>query len=407
MFKSIVEIFLLFGIAVNIPGQGNSYINEEIRKSESVKVESSKMEPSTDHINPGVLIKEATYIGDFAGNLNGGYKRGATFLGMANLKIGVETKDLGLWQGGEVFINGACTHGGMPSSQLIGDLQVASNIEAGNRIYLHEFWFKQSFENSEFAIGLLDLNADFVVSEFASSFINSSFGIPSMISNNIPLPIFPMTSLGVTAKVSLSESVNLLTAVYDGLPDDIGGNNYNLKWELHKDDGVLLISELQYSNKVFDLPAQIKSGVYFHSGLHEFDEETYERNCIFNKNYGLYLIYDQLVKNFSENSGIGIFSQFTLSPRKINSHNYYIGGGINYFGVFDDSGSDAFGLGFAYAGFIQSDCPNETIIELFYKKEITSNLTIQPDIQYIFNPIGMGKTLNNALAAFLRFGINF
>lgn len=402
MFKSVMVFFVVICITLPVSGQGNNYLSEV-----SSKVEAEKEETDVDYIHRGILIKEATYTGDFAGNLNGGYKRGATFLGMANLKIGAETKDMGLWQGGEVFINGACTHGGMPSSQLIGDLQVASNIEAGNRIYLHEFWFKQSFEKSEFSFGLLDLNADFVVSEYASSFVNSSFGIPSMISNNIPLPIFPMTSLGVTAKISLSESVSLLTAIYDGLPDDTKGNNYNLKWELHKDDGVLLISELQYSNNLFDLPAQIKSGFYYHSGLHEYDAETNEKTCIFNKNYGLYFIYDQLIKNFNDNSGIGIFSQLTLSPSKINSHNYYIGGGINYFGVFDDSGTDAFGLAFAYAGFIQSDCPNETTIELFYKKEITSNLTIQPDIQYIINPIGMGKTLNNALAAFLRFGINF
>ncbi|MCK9279336.1 MAG: carbohydrate porin [Melioribacteraceae bacterium] len=397
MFKSVLVIFLILGAIFNIAGQDNNLLYDK----------SANEKPNTDYIQPGILLKEATYTGDFASNLNGGYKRGATFLGMANLKIGLETEDFGLWNGGEVLINGACTHGGMPSSQLIGDLQVASNIEAGNRIYIHEFWFKQSFENNEFAIGLLDLNADFVVSEYASSFINSSFGIPSMISNNIPLPIFPMTALGITAKVSLSESFQLLTAIYDGLPDDTMGDRYNLKWELNKEGGVLLISELQYSNNLFDMPAKIKSGVYFHSGLHEFDAETNERKCIFNKNYGLYIIYDQLVKNYSDNRGVGVFTQFTISPSKINSHNYYIGSGINFSGVFDDNGKDALGLAFAYAGFAQSDCPNETTIELFYNKEISDNLTIQPDIQYIINPMGMGKKLNNALAAFLRFGINF
>ncbi|MFA7290404.1 MAG: carbohydrate porin [Melioribacteraceae bacterium] len=397
MYKLVFGIFFVFGVISNIAGQNSNLLYDTTTKEES----------NADYVQPVLLLKEATYTGDFASNLSGGYKRGATFLGMANLKIGFETKNLGLWNGGEFFINGASTHGGMPSSELIGDLQVASNIEAGNMIYLHELWFKQSFENSEYAIGLLDLNADFVTSEYASSFINSSFGIPSMISNNIPLPIFPMTALGFTAKLSLSESIQLLSAIYDGMPDYSNNNQYNLKWELNKGDGVLLISELQFSSDLFDLPAQIKSGVYYHTKLYEIDETTNEKIDIFNKNYGFYVICDQMIKNYSETNRIGVFTQVAVSPSKINRHNYYIGGGINCFGVFDNSGTDAFGLAFAYAGFYHADFENETTIELFYKKEITSNLTIQPDIQYIINPMGMGRKLNNALAAFLRFGIDF
>jgi porin len=170
--------------------------------------------------NIKIFTHEASYIGDVIGNVSGGKKTGALFLGMANIKIGFETKNLGLWKGGEFFLNGASTHGGTPSEKLLGDFQVASNIEAGNHTYLHELWYKHSFETFEIVIGLQDLNAEFVTSEYAGSFINSSFGIPSLIADNIPVPIFPLTALGIAGKFKISEDVAIQAAIFDGLPED-------------------------------------------------------------------------------------------------------------------------------------------------------------------------------------------
>jgi len=132
----------------------------------------------------------ASYIADFYGNAAGGIKTGVGFLGMANLKIGFNTETAGWWKGGSLFINGASTHGKSPTENFIGDFQVVSNIDAGNLIYLHELWFHQNFSKINFTIGLQDMNVQFVASENGSFYLNSSFGVPPVISDNVPAPIF-------------------------------------------------------------------------------------------------------------------------------------------------------------------------------------------------------------------------
>jgi porin len=349
---------------------------------------------------------EAAYVGEFAGNVSGGIKRGMVYLGMASIIVNTKTGNLGIWDGGEFFINGACTHGGTPSATLIGDFQVASNIEAGNRIYLHELWYKQTFGISEFLIGLQDLNAEFIVSEIGGTFLNSSFGIPSLISDNIPVSIFPLTALGITVKFHFNENFIFQAAVYDGMPESTEENQYNLNWKLKNDDGASLFGEVQLAAEILNLPGTIKAGGYYHSCLKEKDEESASIETIFNKNYGFYLIADQKLWE-SNNSSFDMFVQLTMSPKNINAHNYYFGCGINYSGIFDDSGADIFGLAFANAGFHDYLVNSETTIETFYKLIVNENIFIQPDLQFIINPAGADEKLDNALAAFVRFGFNF
>ncbi|MHB8905927.1 MAG: carbohydrate porin [Melioribacteraceae bacterium] len=354
-----------------------------------------------------LFTQEASYIGDFAGNLTGGKKTGTVYLGIANIKLSFDTKNIGLWEGGEFFVNGACTHGATPSEKLLGDFQVASNIEAGDHIFIQELWYKHSIDKTEITIGLQDINTQFVTSEFASSFINSSFGIPSLISDNVPVPIFPLTALGITGKVQLNESLSIQAALFDGMPENFENNQYNLDWNVNKNNGALIFTELQLTTNIGGISGTIKTGGYYHTRLDEVDKNTGSAETIFNENYGFYLITDQTLWKRNENCRIGLFAQFAVSPGGLNMHNHYLGGGIDYQGVFTQNGDDALGLAFANACFNCDEMKNETTIELFYKSTITEKFFIQPDIQYIINPAGAGDKLNNALAVFMRFGINF
>jgi porin len=348
---------------------------------------------------------ETSYTGDFTSNLSGGLKTGSVYLGMANIKIGLETENIGLWKGGEFFVSGVSTHGYTPSEKLIGDFQAASNIEAGNHTYLQELWYKHSFEQFEITIGLQDLNSEFITSEFAGTFLNSSFGIPSLISDNIPVPIFPLTALGVMGKFQLNKSLAFRAAIFDGCPESFEENPHNIEWCLNKDDGYQIFSEIELSTNFNKLPGTLKIGGYYHNHLNEINEETGNAETVFAKNYGFYFLADQTIWQKNGNPNLGVFIQIAISPSNINVHNYYFGGGINYSGIFVEE--DVFGLAVAHAGLSNSLVGNETTFETFYKIGITENIFIQPDIQYIINPAGTENKLDNALAAFIRFAINF
>ncbi len=347
---------------------------------------------------------ELNYTGDILANLNGGITTGHTYLGMANLSISFNTKKAGLWKGGEFFINGANTHGGEPSANIIGDFQTVSNIEAGELTYLHEFWFKQTFGQHSVTIGLQDLNANFAASGFGGMFINSSFGIHSTIADNVPSPIFPLTRPGLEIQLGLSESFRLKAAVFDGLLSDYQNNEYNTNWSLKTADGILFISEIEFSTSLKNNPGSYKIGYYQHENAINSNEQTSD-NLI---NRGFYLVADQLLtKHITRDGGLGFFGQVSYSNPNKNNHFAYFGVGLHYCGISNNRCNDEVGIGLAHSRFKSSFNGNETAIELSYKAQLGEHFFIQPDLQYIINPAGTEEVIANAFVGILRFGLNF
>ena len=357
---------------------------------------------------PKAIVTEASYTGDICSNVSGGIKTGTVYLGMANLKICFDTKSAKLWKGGKFFVKGAVTHGKSPSEQLVGDFQSVSNIDAGDHIYMHELWYKHQFKQVEIIIGLQDLNAEFASSSNGGMFINSSFGIPPVISDNIPAPIFPLTALGITAKIRITESISLCAAIYDGCPTAFEHNVYNTNWHIGENDGSLNLSEIQFDEEISGLRGNYKAGFYYHTGLAETDLDTGETRKVFENNHGFYFIADQTLWEKSPlGKRIGMFAQLAVSPAVINNHHYYFGGGINYSGFCAEQPEDALGIALACAGFTKSYSKNETTIETYYKKQIGENFSIQPDIQYVIHPAGTEEYIPNALVGIVRINLNF
>ncbi len=348
----------------------------------------------------------ASYVGDGVANMYGGIKTGAVYLGMGNITVSFDTEKARLWKGGELYLNGASIHGASPTEKLVGDFQVVDNIDGGNHSYMHEIWYKQAFGNFSFTAGLQDLNADFAVSENGGEYINSSFGISSLISNNIPAPIFPLTALGLSFQWDIAPHFSWLGAAFDGVPTDFDDNAYNLNWELKKDDGVLVFTEFQLPNLFKFADGTIKFGGYYHSKLVVENEETHEDETVFNKNFGFYLVADQNIKEWDNGCRLSAFIQGAVSPKDENAHNFYAGAGLNFYAPFKRK-NDAVGLAVAHAGFHEGVHKHETAIEAFYKIQFTENISLQPDIQYVINPSGTDENLKNALVGILRFKLEF
>lgn len=347
----------------------------------------------------------ASYTGDNVNNLAGGIRRGSCYLGLANIRINFNTTEAGIWKGGQFYINAANTHGATPSAEFIGDMQVASNIEAGNHTFIQELWYKQSLGNTEFTVGLQDLNVQFANTEYGALFLNSSFGILPTISGNIPAPVYPLTSLGFTVKWSASEKMVWTTAIYDGCPTDFEHNPYNLTWQFKSADGILSISELQYTSHIASLPGTYKLGFYSHNHLFQKNEATMHDDPACSNNFGLYAIADQQVWQ-EDDKALGSFLQVGYGPAKYNKNYLYVGTGAHYNGIFSKKGNDALGLAVALA-WLNGNIGNETTIELTYKRQLLTHIFLQPDFQYILNPAGLGNKLGNSLEGTLRLGIAF
>jgi porin len=337
----------------------------------------------------------ASYIGDVVSNFSGGIKTGTTYLGLANIKAGFNTETANWWKGGRMFVNIGNTHGGEPSATMVGDFQGISNIEAGNLSFLYELWYKQKLGKLEMTVGLQDLNADFATNESGSIFTNSSFGIQSSIADNVAPPIFPLTALGANVKWNISDTFLWEAAIYDGTPDDFETNPYNTEWKLSKNQGFLTVTELQVKKSLLSgKTGNFKFGVYYHQHNDTIAAEQ--------KNGGFYFTGDQQISN-----KLFVFSQIGISPKKMNKNNRYFSIGLNCKGPSDKRPNDQVGIAIAYAGIDSNAVGSETAIELTYQVEVTKNIYLRPDIQYIINPAGTEAKFKNAQVGFLRFGVEF
>lgn len=318
---------------------------------------------------------EGSYVGDAYYNFDGGLKKGGGFMGMGNIAIGFDTHKAGGWRGGSFFINGASIHGKSLTENYLGDMQVVSNIDAGEHAYLHELWYRQRLGRVSLTLGLQDLNADFMVSEGAGEFINSSFGVPSVIAVGIPVPIFPLTGLGVAARWDISDKV-WQGALFDGDQTPFERNPNNVRWHFGDGDGALIMTELH-------LNGRYKVGAYYHT---------------MEDNYGFYALADQPLGERAS-----LFGQLAVASKSKNQNHYYLGLGANF--VAGERSS--LGLAMAHAGLHEMPRKHETSLEFYYKYALGERIALQPDLQYIIHPAGSGERLNNALVGMLRLHVNF
>ncbi|MDR0864526.1 MAG: carbohydrate porin [Candidatus Symbiothrix sp.] len=322
------------------------------------------------------------YTGDFFTNVSGGIKTGSGYLGKADLNFQLDFSEKST-----LFFKGAMTHGATPSESYIGDSQTASNIEAGNHSYVQELWFRQKINKFEWTVGLQDLNKYFMAGDNAGDFLNSSFGIPPVTSEHFVFPIFPLTGLSISGKWNITDVYSWNTAIYDGYQTPFEHNPHNLKWNVNADEGFLFISELQ----VMKENRSYKAGGYYHIGAKDAEPE-------FKRNFGAYFIGD-----FSVNETWNLFSQVVLSSKSSKTFDPYLGLGATF--SYDEKSS--FGAAVAHAGTYEKSYKQETTIECFYKRTLSDNIEIQPDIQYIINPSGnTDGGLKNALVGFVRLKIN-
>lgn len=358
-----------------------------------------------DTLKPSAWQLNASYKGDFVTNFRGGIETGSTYLGLADLFIHFDIEKAGFWKGGEFLVHGANSHGGEPSANLIGDFQVVSNIEAGNHTFLYELWYKQRFSKVTATIGLQDLNAEFAASEVGSLFINSSFGICSVISDNILAPIFPLTSPGITLSWEKSDRFSLKSALYRGCPIDFDNNPYNIKWDLNHLRGMLWVTEGQFSwNKSQDKSQVIKTGFFLHQHCPEDEVINSETGTELTYDYGAYMVGDHQLCNRT-NHCLNVFYQLGVSPR--NDNFCYLGAGCSYTGLLSRKGADCLGLAMAKGMLTKERGQDETTFELTYKVQISDQIYLQPEMQYVVHPGGTDLQLKNATVGLVRLGLEF
>ena len=350
------------------------------------------------------ILIEGGYTFDLASNFKGGIETGSAFLGNIDLTFDFDLEALDLWGGGHFFVYLLNNHGNALSN-LMGDFQIANNIEAEAHTRLYEFWYEHRYKSWSFLFGQHDLNSVFAITETGLNFINSSFGIQPDLSSNFPASIFPLATLGIVVNWKLNDNIHFAHAVYDGDPGSESDNPNSLNWRLNKEEGALLINEVQFQIKKDSLLKTVyKLGMWNHT-----QDQTLNRT-IFTSSQGVYFISDhKLIQNTSNGTALSAFSQLGISLSTHNPVAAYLGGGFWFQGLSPKRAEDGIGIAVAHANFsdyyqsqFEGGLKNETALELTYQWVTNRKWRFQPNFQYLINPASKSG-LPNAFMGLIRF----
>ncbi len=327
---------------------------------------------------------------DITSNFKGGIKKATGHLGNIDFIL---TADL--WKNGQWFVYGLYNYGNA-SSAWVGDLQVTNNIEALSRPRLYQFWYQHQFDQFTVTLGQHDLNSVFAVTDYGSTFINSSFGIQPDLSVNAPFSIFPVAAPGAILAWRLNDFIQVSAAIYDGDPGAEEDNPNSLQFHLGRNDGSLMIAELQYQNP--QATAKYKLG-YWKSST------AYSRSEV----HGFYGIIDQQLYQHPaiKSRGLGAFMQWGMASKSAPVLRGFYSLGLVATGVFGATNEDAMGLAFGSASvssLFQREVPNsssEHVLEFHYTYTINERWSVQPNLQWVINP-GATNALDDALIGVLR-----
>ncbi|MBV1831523.1 carbohydrate porin [Komagataeibacter sp. AV436] len=379
---------------------------------------------------------------------------GPAYDGVTMPTLTIDTEKLFGLEGGLFNVSALQTRGRSISQDHLANFNPVSGFEADRSTRLFELWYQQSFLQGKLdvKIGQQDLDTEFLISDYASLYLNANFGWPMAPSLNLygGGPSWPLSSPAIRIRYRPSQKFTFMFAAaddnppgnrYNSLPIQQATSGYNPDptsqtyngangTNFNMGTGALLITELQYAlnpqpadmahaARSPGLPGVYKLGGYYDTA--KFADYRYNRNggslgaatLAANPsqadltprwdrgNWLVYGIIDQMIWRPSLTSArsVGVFVRATGNGGDRNEISFAIDAGLNLKAPFRGRDNDTIGLGWgigrASSGLRQFDRDSQTLtqgnenhLELTYQAQVTPWMVMQPDFQYVWNPSG-------------------
>jgi porin len=362
-----------------------------------------------------------SYTAEVWGNVTGGLKQGGLYIGLLTFGLNLDLEKVVRWNGASVNMTWLWLSGGDASDDLVGNFLTISNISGFNTLRLFQFWLQQDLLKDKISlrVGQISADSEFVISNYAGSFINSTLGWPASMYMNLPSGglVYPVGALGVRLAVNPVDWFTFQAAIIQGNVYPQNVNRHGFRWWLDVNNGYFFMNEAQFRwnqrEEERGLSGQFKSGAWFHTArfANPSNGDLLFGNC------GFYFIVDQMlyrkpaestprVKNSKNEFGqksdqeLGWFGRIAFDPQDRNFIGLYFDTGLTYKGLICGRDNDTIGVAFVYAqltrGARQAAIASgsvgvgaEMVLEVTYQAQITKWLSMQPDLQFVINPGGI------------------
>jgi porin len=367
-----------------------------------------------DDARSSALDLSLGYTADVTGVVDGGISRRGRFLDNLELGLDLDLEKAFGWRGGVAHVLLLNNSGGMPNDDA-GTAQGVDNIEVSRqRARLFEAWAQQSFagDSASVLVGLYDLNSEFYANDSAGLLIGPAFGIGSELAATGPNgpSIFPSTALAVRLKWAPREDLYLQAAVLNAEAGVLGDPD-GIDTSFH--DGALLVAEAGWTGS-----GKLAVGAWRYSQKQDDIRDLAPSGGPAHRNaQGAYLLAEHPLDARVEGPRRATaFARLGLSDGDTTDFSGGWQAGILVRQVFESRPDSALSFGANQAWFgskaranaVDAGAPlrrSESALELTYA-DTFGPVTLQPDLQYVFNPAGDGA-IGHAVIAALRVSVGF
>lgn len=357
-------------------------------------------------VNSGLLYSPIMKTG---GGLNG--ENSTKGYSLFNLSVTVDTERAGGWKGGTFYglyqkktgygISGPNGNGG-----AMGDWMGLDGWDWRQMNQISELWYQQKLfkDKLRLKVGKQDANMDFGYLNTGWDFINTAFSV----NPTTPMPTYPDQTFGFVAEITPKEWLSIRNGIYSRYNTPFNITEIMVKPTIKKLPGRYMLGAWEMSDS---------NGMSVATGMNSAGNTIYNN---FNRNFGAYAGFEQMVFKENKNDendmqGLTLFGQAGISPSNKNDMSKYIGAGLHYIGPIPKRDKDRAGIALANGTFasrlgdVGSDygttrSGSETVLEAFYRVQVSPWFYLQPDVQFIMNP---GGTYQNSVAIGLRSVITF
>jgi porin len=398
-------------------------------------------------------------IAETLSNPVGGIGQLTIYEGLVTASLDLDLEKLLKWPGASFHTDGYQISGRGLSQNALGNLLIASSIEALPSTRLHDLWLQQDFldRKASLRVGQIALDDEFYISLYSGIFINSTFGFPDILATDLPSggPAYPFAVPGVRLRVAPTNELTLSAAIFNGNPAPPGPGNPQVRNSsgtnfLIGEGGTLLIAEVAYT---FDKePAtstwlsDVKLGGWYHTAdFPDLRRDTLGGSlaaptsngiaAIHHGNFGPYLILDKMLRQPADEGtrGLAGFLRVGGAPGDRNPIDLEVDAGLTAKGLLFGRELDVLGVAVGYGriggaarglasdaslftGIARPARDYETVLEATYQVNIAPWWTLQPNLQFIFHPSGHvaapapappTQPIPNALVLGLRSAITF
>jgi porin len=385
------------------------------------------------------------YTTDIGGNPTGGLKQTSAYSGFLNLTLALDFEKLASLEGWALTITNYLASGSN-LSEAIGNHFGVQEIYAPGSYYFGQFDLSKTLfdDTVSLEVGRLFAGDVFAATPLWNYYVSGALNDHiADISSNIFFPVFNITTWGTRISYEPTDEWHLIAGIYNADPSVADIDNYGAYFNFRTQYGYLAVGQLTYSHdqdsKGEGLPGSTSFGAYYESS--KFPGVA-EPNREWRGNYGLYLMFDQMIfrgewpeyegpshlrsgSSYSERvkhpyygqtalvmdrpKGLIVWGMAYLAPQeRINTQTYQLAGGLMYKGLPPNRDHDVTAL-CVIVGKFSDKLPAqgyETVLEFNHRFQLAQWFYITPDIQYVITPNGQNN-IRDALVLGLEVSVSF